>query len=202
MQSVRIVRLATACGVAAALTFGAVLVADHSWGGYHWARTTASFNLTIVNSTTSDWDPYVSQAIGRLVKFERAQHGRRSQRIYRRPGIAVSAADPQAPSASAISHTASTAGWVSRGFPSTPPGTSLPATRSSTTPISVRRRYNQPDWKQSVACQELGHNIGLYHQDEDFDNVSLESCMDYQDPPWRDPQRPRLGAARNNLRSP
>ena len=27
------------------------------------ARTTPSLNLTIVNSTTSDWDPYVSEAM-------------------------------------------------------------------------------------------------------------------------------------------
>jgi len=44
--------------------------------------------------------------------------------------------------------------------------------------------YNTPDWKQSVTCQELGHNVGLDHQDEDFNNTSLASCMDYQDPPF------------------
>ncbi len=38
--------------------------ADHSWADYHWARTTSSFDLTIINSTTSDWDQYVSQAVG------------------------------------------------------------------------------------------------------------------------------------------
>lgn len=48
----------------------------------------------------------------------------------------------------------------------------------------TRSTYNQPDWKQSVACQELGHNIGLDHQDEDFDNTSRFSCIDYQDPPY------------------
>ena len=47
--------------------------------------------------------------------------------------------------------------------------------------------YNRHEWKQSVACQELGHNIGLDHQDEDFDNDSLFSCMDYQDPPYERP---------------
>ena len=44
--------------------------------------------------------------------------------------------------------------------------------------------YDDPAWKQSVTCQELGHDIGLDHQDEDFNNTSLESCMDYQDPPY------------------
>ncbi|MDA1076108.1 MAG: hypothetical protein O3A63_15310 [Proteobacteria bacterium] len=47
--------------------------------------------------------------------------------------------------------------------------------------------YNKPEWKQSVMCQELGHDVGLSHQDEDFDNQSLYSCMDYQDPPHEYP---------------
>jgi hypothetical protein len=33
----------------------------------------------------------------------------------------------------------------------------------------------------------LGHNIGLGHQDEDFNNTSLFSCMDYQNPPYEYP---------------
>ena len=45
-------------------TYGAVVSADHTWGNpaYHWARKTPSFNLLVVNSTTSDWDPYVKRA--------------------------------------------------------------------------------------------------------------------------------------------
>jgi hypothetical protein len=38
-----------------------------------------------------------------------------------------------------------------------------------------------------VTCQELGHNVGLHHQDENFNNTSLYSCMDYQDPPFAYP---------------
>jgi hypothetical protein len=47
--------------------------------------------------------------------------------------------------------------------------------------------YDSPLWKQSVSCQELGHNIGLGHQDGNFNNQPLFSCMDYQDPPYEYP---------------
>ena len=52
--------------VVAALTtvLAASLAADHSWQHYHWARTTSSFTLTVVNSTTDEWDPYVDRAAG------------------------------------------------------------------------------------------------------------------------------------------
>ena len=52
-----------ALGTAAVLVYGGSVAADHAWGNYHWARTSSSFSLTVVNSTTSDWDGYVSNAI-------------------------------------------------------------------------------------------------------------------------------------------
>ena len=32
-------------------------------------------------------------------------------------------------------------------------------------------------------CQEVGHTLGLDHQDEDFYNTSLGTCMDYSADP-------------------
>jgi len=36
-----------------------------------------------------------------------------------------------------------------------------------------------PEWRAIAACQELGHDFGLAHQDENPFNVNLGSCMDY-----------------------
>ena len=185
MGSSRFARLA-ATGVAVTVTFGAVLVADHSWGDYHWARTTTSFNLTVVNSTTSDWDPYVTQAIGdwsqstvlNMVEDPNGSTSSKDRRQCRGPqggvricnlaygfngwlGIAGISID--------------TNGHIVTGY------TKLNDSYFSTP------AYNNADWKQSVACQELGHNVGLDHQDENFNNQSLFSCMDYQDPPYAFP---------------
>ena len=38
--------------------------------------------------------------------------------------------------------------------------------------------YDTPEWRQMIACQEIGHAFGLGHQDVDFDNTSLGTCMD------------------------
>ena len=32
-------------------------------------------------------------------------------------------------------------------------------------------------------CQEVGHTLGLDHQDEDFSNLPLGTCMDYSNDP-------------------
>ena len=41
------------------------------------------------------------------------------------------------------------------------------------------KTYNTPAWRNLVMCQEVGHTVGLAHQDEDFDNGNLGTCMDY-----------------------
>lgn len=44
-------------------------------------------------------------------------------------------------------------------------------------------KYNNPAWKQFVVCQEVGHVFGMDHQDENFDNINLGTCMDYTNDP-------------------
>lgn len=43
--------------------------------------------------------------------------------------------------------------------------------------------YNTAAWRQSVMCQEVGHTFGLGHQDENFSNANLGTCMDYTSDP-------------------
>ena len=44
-------------------------------------------------------------------------------------------------------------------------------------------QYNTPAWRRLVMCQEVGHGFGLDHQDENFSNANLGSCMDYTSDP-------------------
>jgi len=43
--------------------------------------------------------------------------------------------------------------------------------------------YNTPAWRNLVMCQEVGHTLGLDHQDENFNNDPLGTCMDYSSDP-------------------
>ena len=186
MGSSRFARLAAATGVAITMTLGTVVVADHSWGDYHWARTATPFNLTVVNSTTSDWDSYVQEAIGdwsvssvlEMVEDPNGSTADKDRRQCRAPEGAVRICNLAYGfngwlGIAGIS--IDTNGHIVRGY------TKLNDSYFSTS------TYNHGNWKQSVTCQELGHTIGLDHQDEDFDNQSLFTCMDYQDPPYEYP---------------
>jgi hypothetical protein len=43
--------------------------------------------------------------------------------------------------------------------------------------------YNTTAWRNLVTCQEVGHTFGLDHQDENFNNANLDTCMDYTSNP-------------------
>ena len=43
--------------------------------------------------------------------------------------------------------------------------------------------YNTPAWRRLVMCQEVAHAFGLDHQDENFSNPNLGTCMDYTNDP-------------------
>ena len=46
-----------------------------------------------------------------------------------------------------------------------------------------KAQYNTEAWRNLVMCQEIGHTFGLDHQDEDFANANLGTCMDYTSNP-------------------
>ena len=53
--------------------------------------------------------------------------------------------------------------------------------------------YSSYSWRAAVACQEVGHDFGLGHQDENFNTDATESCMEYtsipaknETPDWHD----------------
>ena len=50
--------LVSALAVVAALPLTAS--ANHSWGGYHWARTANPFTLKLGDNVTSTWDSYLA----------------------------------------------------------------------------------------------------------------------------------------------
>jgi hypothetical protein len=47
----------------------------------------------------------------------------------------------------------------------------------------VTDQYDSQAWRDFVVCQEVGHTLGLSHQDETYDNPNLGTCMDYTNDP-------------------
>jgi hypothetical protein len=169
--------VASALAVAGATTS----FANHSWGGYHWARTSNPFTLKVGDNVSSAWDPYLVEAISdwngsivlNLTKVDGSTRARQCR--------------PTAGRIEVCNERYGNTGWLGiaqiwlDGLHITQAITKLNDTYFNT------QTYNKPEWRRLVTCQEVAHDFGLDHQDENFDNPNLGSCMDYTSAPLGPP---------------
>lgn len=155
------------------------VLANHSWGGYHWARTTNAFTLKLGDNVAPNWDSYLAEASvdwstssvldttvvsGNGGKNCRATSGR-IEVCNRKYG---------------------NNGWLGLAQIWTSGNHITQAVAKMNDTYFNTSTYNTPSWRRLVMCQEVAHGFGLDHQDEAFDNTNLGTCMDYT----RDPDGP------------
>jgi hypothetical protein len=155
-----------------------LVLGTHSWGGYHWARTANPFTLKVGDNVSSQWDSILNTTISDwsqstmldLTKVPGAAKGKNCR-----------------PSAGRVEVCNGTYGnngwlgiaqiWISGGVHITQGSVRLNDTYFNTP------TYNTTAWRNLVSCQEVGHTFGLDHQDENFTNRNLNTCMDYTNDP-------------------
>jgi hypothetical protein len=161
----------------ALLLAAAVASADHSWGSYHWARTANPFTLKLGDNVSSAWDAYLAEASDDW-----------SASSVLDTTVVAGGANPKncRPTSGRVEVCNSkygNNGWLgvatiwSSGSHITQGTVKVNDTYFNTA------TYNTPAWRRLVMCQEIGHTFGLDHQDENFDNPNLGSCMDYTSDP-------------------
>lgn len=176
MSQGRIRALVGAIGAIVAL-MQAPASATHSWGNYHWARTSNPFTLALGDNVSSVWDSSLSVASAdwsaSSVLNTTIVAGRAKPRNCR----------PTAGRVEVCNATYGSNGWLgiaqiwASGDHITQGVVKMNDTYFNTS------TYNDPDWRQFVVCQEVGHTFGLNHQDEDFGDTNLGTCMDYTSDP-------------------
>lgn len=155
----------------------AVAGANHSWGGYHWARTANPFTLKLGDNVSSAWDSYLATTSGDW-----------SLSSVLDTLVVVGSSNPKncKPVSGRVEVCSSKYGfngwlgvagiWVSGGH------ITQGYVKVNDTYFNTAK-YNTPAWRNLVMCQEVGHTFGLDHQDEDFNNTPIGTCMDYSADP-------------------
>jgi hypothetical protein len=156
--------------------FATVAYANHSWGNYHWARTTSSFTLRLGDNVSTAWDSHLATA---SVDWSLSS-------VLDTTVVTGGAKRNCGPIKGRVEICNSKYGnngwlgiaqiWVS-GSHITQGVVKLNDTYFNKSP------YNAPAWRRLVMCQEIGHTFGLDHQDEAFGNTNLGTCMDYTSNP-------------------
>ena len=167
--------------VLAALALTAVAapaLATHSWNGYHWKRTGAEITVPVGDNVTAAWDGYLNTAIADW----------NQSTVINSPKVAGSSAPRQcravAGTIQVCNSTYGATGWlgIASIWLAADGHISQGTTKLNDTYFNTAQ-YNTPSWKQLVTCQEVGHDYGLGHQDENFNTDSTNSCMDYTNLP-------------------
>jgi len=160
-----------------ALAFTATSDANHSWGGYHWARTSNPVQLKTGNNLNSTWFPYLGTAVtdwnkSSVLQLEIVNGGTRPKNCR-----------PTAGRIEVCNAPYGNTGWlgIAQIWASGTHITQGVAKMNDT--YFNTATYNTPPWRRLVMCQEVAHDFGLDHQDENFDNPNLGTCMDYTSDP-------------------
>jgi len=170
--------LAFACVVA--LAFSTMLSANHQWGKYHWARKTTgldSLKLTLGNNVDQKWGGWLNEASNdwsqSFVLDTDVVNGQAANTdcVPATGKVEVCNASYGNNNWLGIAQI-----WVS-GFHITRGSVKLNDYYHDQPP------YNTDEWRDLVTCQEVGHIFGLDHQDENFGNGNLGTCMDYTSNP-------------------
>lgn len=161
----------------AIILFATDAFASHSWGGYHWARAQSPFTLKLGDNVSAVWDQYLVTASTDWSESS----------VLDTSIVAGASRKNCRPTAGRVEICNAKYGnngwlgiaqiWITNGEHITQGTVKMNDTYFSTA------KYNTPAWRQLVLCQEIGHTFGLDHQDEDFANLPLGSCMDYSNDP-------------------
>ena len=155
--------------------------ATHSWGNYHWARQSNPFTLQVGDNVSAAWDGYLDTSIGQwsssrvldLAETTGGTTGKQCKATRGRVEVCNASYGRN--------------GWLGLASISITGGSHITAgTVKVNDTYFAMARYNNPDERAHVMCQEIGHTFGLGHTSED--GSSQQTCMDYsEDPASTDP---------------
>src|SRR3989344_1653767 len=152
--------------------------ASHSWGNYHWARTANPFNLKLGDNMSSNWDPYLATSsadwsLSSILDTSIVSGSTTAKKCRATAGRVE-----------VCNATYGRNGWLGMARIWISGNHIYQGIVKVNDTYFKTVTYNTPAWRNTVLCQETGHTLGLDHQDEDFYNSPLGTCMDYSiDPP-------------------
>ena len=165
-------------GLAFALAVPALpAIANHSWSTYHWARSTAELTVPVFYNVDATWRPYFNQAVADW----------NNSTVIGSPALAGSINPKTCKAVAGTIQVCNAAygrtGWLGIASIWISNGHISQGTTKLNDTYFASVQYSNPSWRALVTCQEIGHNYGLGHQDENFNTDSTNSCMDYTNNP-------------------
>ena len=144
--------------------------ASHSWGNYHWARTANPFTLELGSNTTGDWVGHLNTTATNWSKSNVLDS-------VKSAGRSGGNCRPTSGRVEVCNKTYGNNGWLGLAQIWVSGGHIVQGVAKMNDTYFNTSKYNNPNEKQHVMCQEVGHTLGLGHTSED--GSSQNTCMDY-----------------------
>lgn len=162
---------------AATAVVAAPAVAFHRWSTYHWVRTSAEIAPPVGDNVDASWDSFLQ---GAVVDWNQST-------VIQSPLVAGSTSPKNCRAVpgtiQVCNNRYGSTGWLGIASISLSGGHISQGTTKLNDTYFQTPQYNTPEWRAMVTCQEVGHDYGLGHQDENFNNPNLNTCMDYTNLP-------------------
>lgn len=172
MKNLKQTRTACALIAVAGCIAAAPVLAHHQWQNFAWsADGTNPITPAVVDNTDSRWNGHVAQAVAdwNASQFIASpiEYGNNSSCAMVTGTIQVCNADY------------GDTGWLGIATISHRDGVIVAGSTKLNDNFFERDQYNTYAWRQLVTCQEIGHDYGLGHQNENFNTDETTSCMEY-----------------------
>lgn len=196
MHSNKLPKGLTVAALAAVLVWGVMqtpVLATHAWGPYHWARTSNPFTVKLIRHLTAAWRPSFdlsAQAWNTVSVLN-------TQKVNSLSDATTRANCPVVNGRVAVcNYTYGATGWLGLAQIWIDGNSHIYQGRTllNDSYSSYWTGAEGFAYRQFVMCQEIGHTFGLGHQDENFYNANLGTCMDYTASPLTPPNNLALNA--------
>ena len=174
---IKISRTKAVLAVLATTALAAPVLATHSWSNYHWVKGSAELSIPTGDNVSSQWDSYLDVAIADWNKSAVINSAKVAGSTTPRK------CSPVAGTIQVCNAAYGQNGWLGLASISLANGHISQGTTKLNDSYYSMAQYNTPAWRAAVMCQEIGHDYGLGHQDENSATDLTNSCMDYTNAP-------------------
>lgn len=165
---------AASVGLSISAVLAAPVLANHSSSTYHWVRTSNEITVPVIDNTTGIWAQCNHTGIA-VADWNVSP--------YIEAPLVRGNADPACAivrdEINVCNDDYGSVGWLGLARITISSGHITGGATLLNDYYFNQDRYNNDTWRQLVTCQEIGHDYGLGHQNENFSTDVTTSCMEY-----------------------
>ncbi|WP_271077235.1 hypothetical protein [Aurantiacibacter sp. MUD61] len=152
-------------------------IARHSWNNYHWLLSPGQeITVPVIDQTDASWRGHTQMAVNDWNQSTVIQ----APYVNGTAGAECTFVENQI---QVCNDDYGSVGWVGLASITLANGHINSGWSKMNDYYFNQPQYSSNAWRQAVMCQEIGHDYGLGHQNENFRTDSTTSCMEYTSNP-------------------